>query len=213
MDERSEVVRRALEYPYAIPRSSYALAHGRVLDLDEVEVAVDTDERVPLLAYGSNAAPEVLSQKLAAAPDPIPVVRAALRDVDVVYSAHVSRYGAVPATLRRSPGTEVPAFVAYLSPEQLALLSPTEPNYLLTTLVAPRCEVDHGTVPRALRAYLSRHGCLRLDGTAIALDAIPAGGRTLPSLPQRQVLERVRDILHPGSELEDFIALAASPGR
>lgn len=207
MEERSEVVARALGYPYAIPSSSYALAGGRPVELEAVEV--DRADRVPLLAYGSNAAPVVLARKLATAPDPVPVVQAALRDFDVVYSAHVSRYGAVPATLLRSPGTEVDAFVAYLTGEQLRLVSATEPNYELARFDRLSCTVAKGDAPAELRAYLSRHGCLLLGGRPIALGEIRARHRRLAAMGQREVLERVRDVLCPGRDLASFIEVCA----
>jgi hypothetical protein len=201
--ERSEVVRQALAYPYAIPSRSYALVDGRTCDLHAAEV--DRASRVPLLAYGSNAAPAVLARKLAAASDPVPVVRTALRDFDVVYSAHVSRYGAVPATLRRSPGTEAPAFVAYVTAEQLRLISATEPNYQLARFDRPSCTLERGEAPPELSAYVSRHGCLLLDGREVALAAIGATARRFPAMSQRQVLERIRDLLEPGSDLASFL--------
>ena len=72
--------------------------------LDPAELEIDREARTPVLAYGSNAAPEVLSRKLALSDQPVLVVPARLREFDVVYSAHISPYGAVPATLQRSPG-------------------------------------------------------------------------------------------------------------
>lgn len=203
MEEQSEVVKRALGYPYAVPSRSYIQIGERTLELGAVEV--DLASRVPLLAYGSNAAPEVLASKLVAAPDPVPLLRAALSDLDVVYSAHVSRYGAVPATLHRSRGTVVNAFVAYVTSEQLRLISNTEPNYELATLSGLPCRLESGGAPIGPRAFLSRHGCLRLEGSEVALTAIEARNRRLPAMDQRQVLARVRDILRPDQDLERFI--------
>jgi hypothetical protein len=208
MDERSEALRRALDYPYAIPSRSYLQAGAKTLEPGEVEV--DLDERVPLLAYGSNASPQVLAAKLAAAPDPVPVVRTALRDFDVVYSAHISRYGAVPATLSRSPGTEVTAFVAYLTAEQLRLVSATEPNYDLARFDRPSCALEKGDAPVELSVYVSRHGSLRLDSSEVALAAIEARERRLPAMGQRQVLERLRDALCPERTLGEFVSLSLS---
>lgn len=182
---------RALDYPYAIPTRSYTLLDGEAVGLDRVKV--DVSERAALLAYGSNAAPEVLSRKLAAAPDPVAVVRTALRDFDAVYSAHVSPYGAIPATLARSPGTEVSAFVAYLTREQLDLVSATEPNYDLARFDRPSCTLDKGAAPAELNVYLSKHGALLVDGRKVALAEIGAEGRRFPQMTQRQVQEWVRD--------------------
>jgi len=208
MEEKSEVVARALAYPYAIPDCSYALVDGRAADIEAAEV--ELADRVPLLAYGSNAAPEVLARKLAAAPDPVPMLRTDLRDFDVVYSAHVSRYGAVPATLRRSPGTEVRAFIAYLTGEQLRLVSATEPNYELAKLDRPSCTLARGDVPAELNVYVSRHGCLSIASGEVALAAIEAHGRVFPAMSQVEILEHVRHRLCPEESLARFIALTAA---
>lgn len=202
MEERDEALERALAYPYAIPDRSYALVDGGVEDVDAAEA--DRERRIALLAYGSNAAPEVLARKLGPSEE-ASVVRTVLRDFDVVYSAHLSPYGAVPATLLRSPGTEAPAFVAYLTAEQLARVSPTEPNYELARFDRPSCTVERGEAPAELRVYLSRHGALRLDGREVALAAIDAHDRRLPAMSQRQVLERVRDAVRPGATLGEFV--------
>jgi hypothetical protein len=176
----------------------------------ELKSEIDPGGRIALLAYGSNAAPEVLARKLGPTPEPVLVVRTVLRDFDAVYSAHVSRYGAVPATLARSPGTEVPAFVIYLSEGQLGLLSRTEPNYDLARFDRPACTLDVGEAPAELRVYLSRHGPLLLDGREIALDAIEARHRRLATMGQREALLLARDALCPGRSLEEFIALSCS---
>lgn len=181
---------RALDYPFGIPSRSYALLDGEAVDVDQVEV--DVAARSALLAYGSNAAPEVLARKLAAAPDPVPVLRTTLRDFDVVYSAHVSPYGAIPATLARSPGTEVRAFIAYLTEEQLDLVSATEPNYDLARFDHPSCTLERGAAPAELNVYLSKHGPLSIDGREVALSEIAAEGRHFREMTQRQVQEWAR---------------------
>jgi hypothetical protein len=208
MEEQSELVARALGYPYAIPASSYALLDGRAVDVEAVEV--DLTDRTALLAYGSNAAPDVLARKLAAAPEPVPMVRTELRDFDVVYSAHVSPYGAVPATLRRSPGTAVRAFIAYLTSKQLGLVSTTEPNYELARLDKPSCTLDRGEAPAELSLYVSRHGCLLLDGAEVALAEIEAQDRRFVAMTQREMLERVRTFLAPDRGLASFVDACVS---
>ncbi|HEU5142083.1 MAG TPA: hypothetical protein VFU04_02885 [Solirubrobacterales bacterium] len=195
---------RALAYPYDIPTGSYALVAGKAVQLTSAN-DVDCDDRIALLAYGSNASPNVLARKLSTRPDPVPVVRTVLRDFDVVYSAHLSLYGAVPATLTRSSGTEATAFIAYLTERQLALVSATEPNYHLARFDRPSCTLDRGVAPAELQVYLSRHGPLRLDGGEVALAAIEARERRLPAMGQREVLERVRDLVCPGSDLATLI--------
>ena len=188
--EREAILKRALTYPYATPERSYLYRDGRAEELPE---DLDLEGRTALVSYGANAAPEALALKLAALPDePLPVVRSQLRDFDVVYSAHVSPYGAVPATLLASPGTIAPVFVIYPTAEQRALLTTTEPNYDLVKI-------------GEAEAYRSKHGCLELDGSPVALAAVRSSGRSLPELDQPAVLERVRAQLAPELELDDFI--------
>ena len=196
-EEMAAILRRALEYPYATPERSYLYRDGTAAELPG---ALDLADRTPLLAYGANAAPEALAYKLAALPgEGMPVLRAELEGFDVVYSAHVSPYGAVPATLLESPGTVAPVFVLHPTERQLALLTATELNYDLV-------EVS-GTV-----AYRSKHGCLELNGSPIALAAVRSQGRTLPELDQPAVLERVRAHLEPKLTLEEFVRACVERG-
>jgi hypothetical protein len=207
MDEQSEVVERALGYPYAIPSRSFMQVGDRTLDLEAVDV--DLSARVPLLAYGSNAAPEVLARKLGANAEPVPVIRAALAGFDVVYSAHVSAYGSVPATIQPSSGTEPTVSVAYLTAEQLRLISGTEPNYELKPLRGVSCRLEDGNLSGDIFAYLSRHGCLLVGGSEVALVEIAARDRRFPAMSQMQVLERVRKALCPERSLAEFIVATA----
>jgi hypothetical protein len=188
--QREAILKRALTYPYATPERSYLYREGRATEPPE---DFDLGGRTALLSYGANAAPEALALKLAALPDePLPAVRSELRDFDVVYSAHVSPYGAVPATLVKSPGTVAPVFVLHPTAEQHALLTATELNYDLVRI-------------GEAQAYRSKHGCLEFYGSPVALAAIRSHGRILPELDQPAVLERVRAQLAPELELEEFV--------
>jgi hypothetical protein len=195
--EREAILKRALTYPYATPERSYLYREGRAEELPE---DFDRGARTPLISYGANAAPEALALKLASLPgESLPVVRSELRDFDVVYSAHLSPYGAVPATLLESPGTVAPVFVLHPTAEQRALLTATELNYDLV-------EVS------GLGAYRSKHGCLELDGSPVALAAIRSHDRALPELDQPAVLERVRAQLAPELSLEEFVRRCVERG-
>ena len=198
--ETAAILRRALAYPYAAPDRSYHYRDGEPRELPEG--GPDLTGRTPLLSYGANSAPEALARKLAALPGvELPVMRVELDGYDVVYSAHVSPYGAVPATLIKSPGTTAPVFVLHPTAEQHALLTATEPNYDLV-------EVD------GIPAYRSKHGCLQLDGSPVALAAVRSGGRTLPELDEPAILDRVRAHLEPQLSLEEFVrTCVAANGR
>lgn len=181
-EEMRERLRRADAYPYEIPLRSFVQLGDRTTDLLEPP---DLEGRYPLLAYGSNAAPEALVRKLAAEPDvPLPLVRAELRDFDAVYSDHLSPYGAVPATLHPSPGTTLPVFVAFPTDAQRRLLAATEPNYEERRLTAVCCRPELGDPLAELDAFVSRHGPLLRDGSPLALTAIPARARRFPALDQ-----------------------------
>lgn len=189
--ETAAILKRALEYPYAVPERSYLYLDGEAKELPAA--GPDLTDRTPLLAYGANAAPTALARKLAPLPEvEMPVLRAELEGFDVVYSAHVSPYGAVPGTLYESPGTTVPVFVIHPTAEQRALLTASEPNYDLV-------EVN------GIAAYRSRHGCLEVDGSPVALAAIRAAGRTLPELDEPAILDHVRTQLAPELKLEEFV--------
>lgn len=200
--ERSDVVERAMHYPYPAPPWPFVQVGHRTVSPSEV--AVDRAGRVRLLAYGSNAAPEMLARKLALNPEPVLVVPAWLNDFDIVYSAHISPYGAVPATLQRSPGTRVRVAVAYLADQQLELISTTEPNYELTNLTLD-CKPDEGDPEHELRVYLSRHGCLLVDGEEVALAGVQAEGRRFAELSEPQVLEWARSTVAPQEDIETFV--------
>jgi hypothetical protein len=203
VNERSDVVERAAGYPYEAPWEPFIQLRHETLATDEIEI--DRDERTAMLAYGSNAAPEVLARKLALSDQPVLVVPAWLDDFDVVYSAHISPYGAVPATLQRSPGTRVRVHLVYMTEAQVGLVSATEPNYESALVEGAVCHLDDGETIVGPAAYLSRHGCLLEDGSEVALAAVEATGRAFPQLAERDLLERLRARFCPDDTLETFV--------
>lgn len=211
MNERSDVVERAMGYPYTAPWRPFIQLGHQTLDPQELEI--ELGERTPMLAYGSNASPEVLARKLALSDQPVLVVPAWLDDFDVVYSAHISPYGAIPATLQRSLGTKVRIHVVYMTSAQVGLVSATEPNYEAAAIEGAVCRVDgDGTVVDP-SAYLSRHGCLLLDGSEVALSAVQASGRAFASISEPEAIEQVRAALSPDQDLEAFVlANVTDPG-
>lgn len=203
MNERNDVVERALGYPYGAPPGPFAQLGHQTLDPAEVEI--DREARTPVLAYGSNAAPRVLSRKLALSDQPVLVVPARLCEFDVVYSAHISPYGAIPATLQRSPGTEVQVHVIYMTRAQIGVISATEPNYEAELLAGIECRLEDGEELSEVSAYISRHGCLLVDGSEVALAAVTASGRTLAAIAEPEAMELVRSSLCPDTDLESFV--------
>jgi hypothetical protein len=201
-----ELVRRALAYPYEPPAGSFVQIGDRTLPVPPEKI--DVDGRRALLAYGANAAPEALTRKLAALPpEPIAVLRVSLTGWDIVYSAHVTRYGAVPAAVVPSPGTVASVHLVFPSDEQLAAIAATEgANYELRRLANFSAEFEiGGEGPREIDAFISVHGPLLLGGAPVALAAIPARGRVFRELTTPEMIERVRAALHPDLTLEQFV--------
>ena len=229
---------RAKGYPYRAPRHSYVFVNGVDypivrFDGDPVrdgELRVDgealpvagalrrlgvrdaagLDERVPVIAHGSNASPERLARKFADVGDDvvIPVMRAWLADYDVVYAAHFTGYGAIPSTLEASPGTTAQIAVTWLTADQLALMHTTEiaaVNYVYGRLGGLNLECDG--LPRldAAYVYLTLHGCAMLTGAPMALAAVGAHRRRFEAASMPAMLALARDRLAPDMGLDDFI--------
>ena len=150
-----------------------------------------------MLAYGANRSPAGIARKLGTGlPEPPVVVAAArLEGFDAVYSAHVSPYGAVPASLQRRAGAAVDVHVMHLDDAQVAAIDAYEPNYQRRQLAGILLELDDATGLDAAEAYISLHGCLALEGAECPIT----------ERDQQTVLALVRDRLAPGQDLDDFI--------
>ncbi len=206
-----DLLRRAKTYPYRIPERSYLLANGRQETAENFSLP-ELSCRRPVLACGCNQSPERLALKFANIDGgPIPVIRVWLQDYDVVYSAHFTAYGSIPATLQYSPGTTVFLFVAWLTAGEQNRLHQTESvglNYDFGRLDGIEMGMDGGAVLDRVFVYLSRRGCLLQNDAPIALAAIKAEGRKWPALTEEQILGLARDYLEPGVPLDDFILAA-----
>lgn len=192
-------------YPYAFPRRSYLFRNGRQEILDRF----DPTARVPVVAFGSNRSPAQLARKYRGWPEgtSIPVTTAWLEHHDVVYSAHFTTYGALPAMLRPTPGVRVEVAITWLTPAQLTRMHETEGphNYHFRALTGVGVTAAGvGEITRAY-AYFGRRGAFAPAGQAVGLAAIPAEGRTIPALDQPAILDRARDRLAPDAELDRFL--------
>jgi hypothetical protein len=128
----------------------------------------------PLIAYGANASPEALARKLPGAR--IAAFAGRLRGWAVVHSAHLSPYGAVPATIVRDPAAEAAVHVLFVD-EHRARMDATEPNYRRLWLHDLELEADRVGAIASAEAYVSRHGPLLLGGAHV-----PLGSRPQPEL-------------------------------
>ena len=178
-DSDAAIVERALAYPYVPPHRSYVLGKG----------PIEREGRHVLLAYGANGAPEVLRRKLGDDAR-LEVLAGTLHDFDVVYSSHVSAYGAIPSTLHPAPGRAAPVFALLVDDDQLVRLVDTEFNYSVQRLDGLGFEHAGSAI-----AFVSRHGALGITGQPIPL----------AELSQREVQRLVRRHVAPGEGEEEFI--------
>lgn len=192
----SGIVDQAISYPYDIPDHSYVFHPTTGLttaadgwNLDHLSEGLD-----PVLAIGSNGAPSQLRRKLLGHQEvAIPVIRADLHDHDIVYSAHFSRYGAVPATLAESAGTKVRVFLTFLTLDLLDSMNETERlgrAYRTESIPAELVDINVELRSDPI-VYLSEAGPLTFEGQPCALSAIQAHSRRFAESSEFEILHRV----------------------
>jgi hypothetical protein len=213
-------IARALSYPWKRPLGSYLLGGGGLEGFEAMsrgrrEAVLDRftgadGGRLPVLAIGSNAAPEALERKFAhfeAERDrAVLALTGRLHGYDVGVAAQPTLYGSLPATPFASPGTAVAAAILWVTPAQFTQLTWSELSYRLGRLRA-RFEIDETADELGeVLVFASRFGAFCPDGEPVALAAIPAAGRTAPELSQEQLLDRAATLaLGPGAGAETLI--------
>ena len=198
-------IKHAEGYPFDVPDSSYRFSDGVVCEVDS-----DIDGRTPVLALGSNAAPAQLARKFGAEGGSINVSRAILKDYAVVYSAHYSTYGSLPATLSASEGATTYVFVTWLDDQQLERMHESEAlgvNYDFEVLQDIEVDVEgHGVLGEAA-AYVSRSGPLYLRGQPIRLAEVATTNCPIPALIQPAMLRCAHKQLAPELDYSHFMGL------
>ena len=196
---------RARDYPYSIPSRSFIYRDSGVGEFDSSLCC----GRTPVLAIGSNQSPRRLAEKFGDdASHVIPVQRARLKDFDVVYSAHISTYGAVPAMLQVSEGSDVDVAVTWLNDTQLEIMNHSEvraANYAFALIDGLELNLEGGGRSSSAYAYVSSRGHLRHEGAAVALSAIACSGRSYPEMSTAQALEVVRGRAAPEMDADAFV--------
>jgi hypothetical protein len=163
-----------------------------------------------VLAYGSNGSPRALLRKYARteadqAQLVLPVLRGELAGFDITYSAHLSAYGSLPATLHPAPEVTATAFLTLLTDDQLVRMAETEFRYSLQRLGGVSFDSDHHPCSECL-VFVSRYGSFALDGATVSLAAVEAAGRrNAQVLPEPEALDSARRSLGVEEELEEFI--------
>jgi SAM-dependent methyltransferase len=208
----------ALGYPWERPASSYILRGEAVELLDDVApakrsstVRAFTADRHPLLSFGGNAAPSWLARKFAHFPEEpdrtVLVLAGELHGFDVGPAASLAPTGYMPATLFASRGTAVRAAVVWATPAQVTQLTWSEIPYRLVRLDDARFVMDEADVEvDQIFAYVHRLGSFCIDGSPVALAAIPASRRTARALTQRELLDvAARIVMRADAKAEDLV--------
>jgi len=206
---RSSTFERAIAYPYRIPAKSYIYHDGASDELAAGSAFPDVGRLTPVLAVGSNQSPEQLARKFPGADwAPIPVARVTIANFDTVYSAHITTYGSIAATLHHAPGTTVTLFVNWLDHDQLARMHETElpnENYEFGCLNDLQIKAEVGPSLDQVYLYHGQRGIFAPDDNSISLTEVPASGRTGQHMTQHEIQGHLRDRMAPEKSLEDFI--------
>ena len=164
----------------------------------EIKEAISNQERFASLAYGSNASPQQLDNKFGPddQKDLIYGVKVILKNYDVVYGAHISQNGYIPATLELSPSTEVNCHILLLTCEQREVLDESEHyvsdgnpknTYNRKKISSELIECDFNF--NEIDTYFLNNGPLYAGGKPVALTAITApSGRIWPDKTEKELL-------------------------
>lgn len=216
-DEQFAVLYRGVADAWPRPAGSFVLRGETVEllgDLDATKraatIAGFAEERHPIVSFGANASPARLSMKFAHFPAEadreVLVLAGCLRELDVGAVPSVPLLGYAPASLFASPGTAVRAAVVWVSPAQATQLAWSEMTYRLGRLEDARFEVDEAELEiEELFAFVARQGAFCIDGSPVALAAVPARNRTAAALTQVEVLDAIaRLAIGPDAGAEDL---------
>lgn len=196
-------VRHAANYPFDQYHWAYLYRNGRI-----ERGPLILEGRTAVAAAGSNGSPAQLQRKFGDCPEGIPVTNAIVRDHAVVYSAHFSKYGSLPAMLWPEPRAIVGVFVTWLTAAQLTRMHETEAlgaNYEFAAIVPAAVTLAPQAEATAVHYYRSLRGPLMYRGRPIRLAEIWSGNCALPILSQPAALRFVHRRLGIGLDFEAFL--------
>jgi hypothetical protein len=201
----------ARAYPFALSDRSFVVDGGVCCDW---ESDVRLTDRTPVLAVGSNQSPEQIARKFPdATHGAVPVMRVYLSGFDSVYSAHITQYASVPATLAVCAEATAALCVTWLTDDQLIRMHRTEipgENYSFVRLDGLGCRADTGDTFDTLFAYVSTRGHLTDAGDPIPLAEVPAEGRRWQAKTQPAMQDWVAARVAPGQPTDAVIDLHLS---
>ena len=151
------------------------------------------EDRIPVLAFGANMSPGSLASKFKKVGRDdakiIPTIYASLPGHDVVWSGGPGVNGNFIAILyqgRETQDTSVQVGINFLTREQLLVMHATELAYDLNTV-----ELVIDGKPLKAYFYDGVDSVFLENGSPVAVENIPAVGRTLPATNTREMLKDV----------------------
>ncbi len=209
-----ETLKLALGYPYPLPIRSYVVDGTDVLDMSADEAVALRAGRTPVLAVGSNQAPEQIVRKFGDLDTPpIPCERCSVHDFDSVYSAHVTGYGSIASCLHPSPGTRVTLFINWLHDDHMERMHETElgnENYCYASLNGIRIDTELGLTMDEVYFYCSNVGAFEHNGAPVPLSEIPAENRQWQALGQPDIQAAVHGLTAPDLHFDAFVVSSAN---
>lgn len=229
-------IERALGYPFALSAGSYVICGGKTFpivhfdaidprssvigSLGAIRTLADAyraasgailaePDLVPILASGSNASPDRLTEKFADIPGAfVCVLKGFVTGICPVYSAHITRYGSISATLHRVSDARAEVFCVLLPRDLLSTMHKSEAigvNYGFYQLPGIQFEADGGVFLSGLHTYLSLWGALLVEGQPISVSAFKVIHKSLVKMDQADIMSQVHRLVGGGVELEEFI--------
>ncbi|MFT6556590.1 hypothetical protein [Sneathiella sp.] len=205
-EEHADDITRALNYPYSRPKGSFTISGKQVHDLPPDFWPLG---RIPVLACGSNAAPEQLVRKFGShETDAIHVTQAHLKDYLIGYSAHIAGYGAIPATLAVAKGHGTDCHITWLTEAQLRHMHKTEAvgkNYRFSELSNLSLQCSQNGLLTTAFAYISLRGYLAQNDNPILIKDLNTAKAPFQEMSQQNIQRLMCSLVSPASSVEDFI--------
>jgi hypothetical protein len=201
-------INKALAYPYPRPEQSFCLKMGKIFPLTNNP---DFSGRTPVIACGSNGSPEQLIRKFGSRDqDDIYVTRALLSDFLCTYSAHITAYGSIPATIAPFPGHQTDCHITWLDNDQLSVMHESEAlgvNYRYSKLDHIRLKTEFHAPLASAFAYISLHGSLCIEGAPVEISGISnQSNYPVKRMTQAEIQKSTMTYLKTDYTLEEFVA-------
>ncbi|WP_257349427.1 hypothetical protein [Pseudalkalibacillus decolorationis] len=184
-------------------QASYKRSIGDFLHDQELS---PLEERVPLVAYGSNICLAQLSYKFnlnKGLNDFVLCLRGAMSDSDIVYGSFLAPYGSLPAIIAPVKNALTEIWLTFVDPEQLEHMNRTEGGYVLREHQGQKLLTANGEQFGSVYAYYYPHA-LEVEGCWYRFPDIK-GESSLTSMWQADMLNKVKqNVGFPGTR-EEFI--------